>query len=77
MKLVEFAGKINTLLMEAAKAGINPEVRIIVQPTFPAECTIKDQIMSTIDSKDPAIFIFEKGELESVTPAVMEELYKD
>ena len=82
MKLNEFKRLVDGMSRRAKRRGIDPEVMLIVMPTFPSVSTIKPTIVSTMDDDiDPAtlggkdvVFISELKEFGPLPGDVIESI---
>ena len=81
MKLSELKKQVDRLSRAAKRAKIDPEVKLVVSPSFPIKASLKTQILSSLDGsldKDRiggkhVVFLAEDKEEENLYGHVVEQ----
>ena len=81
MRLSELKKQIDKLSKVAKKANLDPEIKLVVSPSFPIQSSLKSQILSTIDGGldvrkiggKHLVFLAEDKEEESIYGEVVEK----
>lgn len=80
MKLSEMKKQIDKLSRVAKRLDLDPEIKLVVSPSFPIQTTLKTQILSSLDGSltlaniggKHLVFLAEDKEEESIFGEVVE-----
>jgi hypothetical protein len=80
MKLTELKKLVDDMSRRAKRAEVNPDVMLIVMPSFPAVSTLKTAMVSTLDndidegSGKPTVFLCEDKEFGPLPGDIIEAI---